>query len=315
MVFFKKGERGMPVYIRPQNKIQQTFGDAVFDAVVYAILILLMLFFIYPFYNCLILAFNDGQDAKIPGIYFWPRVFTLDNFTKALQLPGMGRAAVLSILRTFSGTLGTLVVTGMFGYVLSKKRLLFSRFYVTAMMIPMFFGGGLIPTFLLIRGIGLYDNFLVYILPSLFNTFYCIIFMASFREVPASLEESAMLDGATQFSIFFRIIVPVSKPVFAALGIFTAVGHWNSWMDTMIYTRKEGLNTLAYMFSKVIFQQQYLQNLAENANNDVAVQMAGATSTSIMVAAMVLSTLPITIIYPFFQKYFAKGVLIGSIKG
>lgn len=305
----------MPVLLSPKNRIRQTFGESVFEVSVYVILVLMMLFFIYPFYNCLILAFNDGQDAKIPGIYFWPRVFTIDNFVKAFQLPGMGKAAILSILRTFLGTLGTMVVTGMFAYVVSKKRLLFSRFYITLMMIPMFFGGGLIPTFLLIRSIGLYDNFLVYITPSLFNTFYCIIFMASFRELPASLEESAMLDGASQFSIFFRIIAPVSKPVFAALGIFTAVGHWNSWMDTMIYTRKETLNTLAYMFSKVIFQQQYLQKLAESANTDVAAKIAGATSTSIMIAAMILATAPITMVYPFFQKYFAKGVLIGSIKG
>lgn len=302
--------------LKRSNRIRQRREETVFEAGVFVVLCLLMLFFLYPFYNAFILAFNDGMDAKLPGIYLWPRVFTFENFSKAFRAPGLLQAAVVSIIRTFIGTIGTLVVTGMFAYSISKPQLKFRGFYLIFATIPMFISGGIIPSFIMIRNLGLYNNFLVYILPGLFSMFYAIIFMSSFRELPLSLEESAMLDGANQFTIFFRIILPISKPVFAAIGIFTAVGHWNTWMDTMLYTNKSGpLNTLAYLFSKVIFQQQYLQQLSEASESDVAAKLQGATSTSVMVAAMVLATLPITIVYPFFQKHFAKGVMIGSIKG
>lgn len=300
------------------GKIRQTAGEKVFDLVVMLLLVIMMLFFIYPFYNCVVLSLNDGQDALQPGIYFWPRMFTLENYEKAVQAPGFGAAALISVLRTVAGTVLTVMVTAMFGYAMSKKRLRFRSFYLIVATIPMFFSGGMVPSFLLIKGMGLYNNFLVYILPGMFSMFYAIIFMGSFRELPDSLEESAMLDGANQLVIFFRIILPVSMPVIAAISIFTAVGHWNSWMDTMLYTDKKTLNTLAYLFSKVIFQTQYLQGLMDNAEGaaaEIGAKMRGVTSTSVMVATMVLATVPITIVYPFFQKHFAKGVMIGSVKG
>jgi putative aldouronate transport system permease protein len=305
--------------IKRQSGIRQDTGDGVFEIAVNLVLLLLMLFFLYPFYNCVILAFNDGQDALKPGIYFWPREFTMDNFAKAIKAPGMGSAAFLSVLRTGIGTVLTLLVCSIFSYAISKSRLRFRRLYMVIIMIPMFIGGGMIPSFLLIRNLGLFNNFMVYVLPSMFSTFYAIILLASFRDIPASLEESAMMDGANQFIIFFRIILPVSTPVLAAIGIFTAVGHWNSWMDTMLYTDKNSLNTLAFLFSKVIFQQQYLQALMEGSDNamaaEIGMKLRGATSTSVMIAAMVLATMPVTIVYPFFQKHFAKGVMIGSLKG
>ncbi len=303
---------------KSKNSIKLSVGERVYENIVLLLLILLMLFFIYPFFNCVILSFNDGRDAMNPGLYFWPRVPTLDNYIKAIQAEGMGRAAMFSVLRTVFGTIGTVLVCSMFGYAMSKPRLKFRGFYLLVAMIPMFFSGGMIPSFLLIRDLHLYNSFLVYILPGLFSTFYAIIFMSSFRELPASIEESAKMDGANQFIIFYRIVLPVSMPVVAAISIFTAVGHWNSWMDTMLYTDKTSINTLAFLFSKVIFQTQYLQNLVESfdgAAADIAIKMRGATSTSVMVAAMVLATVPIMVIYPFFQKHFVKGVMIGSVKG
>ncbi|MDR1703882.1 MAG: carbohydrate ABC transporter permease [Clostridiales bacterium] len=312
----------LSIFKRNPNKIKQRPSEAIFGAAVMVSLVILMIFFIYPFYNCIVLSFNDGRDATREGLFFLPRVFTMDNYSRALRAEGFGMAAVMSVLRTGIATTLSVMVCSMFGYAMSKNHLRFRKLYMTLAMIPMFFSGGMIPSFLLIRNIGLYNNFLVYILPGLFSMFYAIIFMGSFREIPASLEESAMLDGANHVTLFYRIILPVSKPVIAAISIFTAVGHWNSWMDTMLYTRKEGLNTLAYLFSKVIFSAQYLQSLVESNEGgsgggaaQIAAEMRGATSTSIMVAAMVLATVPITLIYPFFQKHFTKGVMIGSIKG
>ncbi|MDR1668736.1 MAG: carbohydrate ABC transporter permease [Oscillospiraceae bacterium] len=300
---------------RNPNRIRQRRGEAVFEVIVFIVLTLIILFLVYPFYNCLILAFNDGQDALNPGIYLYPRMFSMENILKAVQIEGMASAAFMSVTRTIIGTVLSILVCAMFGYAVSKPGLKLRSLYMVIAMIPMFFSGGMIPSFLNIRNLGLYDNFLVYILPTLFSTFYAIIFLATYREVPPSLEESAILDGANQFTIFYRIIMPISKPTIAAISVFTAVGHWNSWMDTMLYTGKKTINTLAYMFSRLIFQTQYLQSLMESSDNEIGMKLYGATSTSIMVGAMVIATLPIAIIYPFFQKHFAKGVMIGSIKG
>jgi len=295
------------------NKIKETFRDQLFGVVNFAILTILMIVLVYPFYNGVILAFNDGVDAANPGIYFFPRVFTLDNFKAAVSQPGMIQAAFISVARTVIGTASSVIVTSAFAYAISKEYLRFRRFYFIFMIIPMFFGGGMIPTYLLIRGIGLYNNFLVYILPSLFSIFNALIFLGAFRELPVSLEESAMLDGAGHFTLFFRIVLPVSMPVIAAICVFTAIGHWNSWFDTMMYTKKEGLNTMAHQFAQVAQAVQYLADKAK----EVSGEQINATRiyVSVQLAAMLIATAPVMVVYPFFQKYFVRGVMIGAIKG
>ncbi|MEG1516609.1 MAG: carbohydrate ABC transporter permease, partial [Clostridia bacterium] len=299
------------------NSLRKQKGDVAVSAINMLALIVLMLFFIYPFYNCVVLSFNDGQDAMKSGLYFWPRVFTLDNYAEALASDGFVRAAVVSFVRTAIGTVFSVLVCAMYAYAVSKPNLKFRRGYLMFGTLTMFFSGGMIPTFLLIKELGLYNNFWVYILPMLFSMFYSIIFMGAFRELPAALEESAMLDGANYFTIFYRIILPISMPTVAAIAIFTAVGHWNSWMDTMLYTDKKTWNTLSFLFSRSVFQMQYAEELVKTSSGEaakIAQGIGGASYNSVIVATMVLATIPIMLIYPFFQKHFAKGVMIGSIK-
>lgn len=303
---------------RKSTRIYQSKGDATFSAVNMLLLIVIMIVFIYPFYNCIVMSFNDGQDAVRSGIYFWPRVFTLENYAEALATEGFGSAVLVSVARTVIGTFVSVMVTAMYAYAISKPRLRFRKFYTVFGMITMFFSGGMIPTYLIIRALGLYNSFWVYILPAAFNMFYAIIFMGAFREIPSALEESAMLDGAGSFTTFVRIILPVAKPTLAAIAIFTAVGHWNSWMDTMLYTDRETWNTLSYVFSRSVYQMQYGEELAKSATGEMAQIAQGITGTtfkSVLVAMMVLATMPIMVIYPFFQKHFAKGVMVGAIKG
>ena len=301
------------------NRIRMSLGDRIFGIVNFTIVTLLILIMVYPFYYCVVLAFNDGVDATYPGIYFWPRVFTLENFRSALADENVLPAAIVSVLRTVLGTGLTVLVTSAFAYSLSKANLRFRNFYLVYLMIPMYFGGGMVPTYILLKDLHLLNNFWVYVLPGMFSVYYTLIFMASFREISPSLEESAMLDGAGYFRIFFQIILPLSKPVIAAICVFLAVGHWNSWMDNLLYMpNTHDYDTLAYLFAGTAQRADYLIKLAQEsagAAAQVGQQLTGATGMSTQLASMLISIAPILLVYPFFQKYFVHGIMIGAVKG
>lgn len=304
---------------RNPNKIKMSFGDRIFGIVNFAIVTLLIVIMVYPFYYCVVLAFNDGVDATFPGIYFWPRLFSLENFRAALADENILPAAVVSILRTVLGTVLTVFVTSAFAYGMSKPRLRFRNFYLVFLMIPMFFGAGMVPTYILLKDLHLLDSFWVYIIPGCVNIYYGLIFMTSFREFSPALEESAMLDGAGYFRVFFQIVMPLSKPIIAAVCVFLAVGHWNSWMDNLLYmptTHK--YDTLAYLFAGTAQRADYLIKLAQEssgASAQIGQQLTGATGISTQLASMLISIAPILAVYPFFQKYFVRGIMIGAVKG
>lgn len=279
----------------------------------YVILTAFSLSIIYPFYYVVMLSFNDGTDAATGGIYWWPRVFTLDNYTNFIKDPVVLLAFRNSILRTIIGIVSALLVTGLYAYAVSKKYLLFKNFYIFFMLVTMYFGGGLIPNFLLIKNIGLIDNFMVYIFPHAFSVYNAIIFASFFRTIPTSIEESAHMDGANDFQVFFKLIIPISKPVFAAIALFVGVMQWNSWFDTMLYTTTEKFETLSHLLVKKLNISSYL---LESEKIGVAGQeMTGITTTSLLLATMVITAFPIIIAYPLLQRHFVKGIMLGSLKG
>ena len=179
--------------------------------------------------------------------------------------------------------------------------------------------GGLIPTFLLIRSIGLYDNFMVYIFTNAFSMFNCLVFITYFRGIPNEVEESAKIDGANDLIIFLKIIAPISKPVFACISLFVAVGQWNDYFDCMIYTRNESLTVLSFLFAKMLLAQQYLESMVLEMSDltvEEIIAIRGPVSTlTLQMATMVVTIVPIIMIYPFLQRYFVKGIMIGSVKG
>ena len=287
------------------------------DVLVFIVLGLVLIATLFPFYNAVVLSFNDGRDALTGGIYFWPRAFTLANYEDVFQNATIGQAALVTVVRTVLGTVLTLLVTSLFSYAVSKKFLHFRRFYITLTLVAMYASGGLIPTFLLVRDVGLYNNPLVYLLPMAFSPFYAHVFIAYFRGLPESLNESAKIDGANDWIIYFRIILPLSTAVLAAIGLFVAVNHWNSWYDNLLYMKNPTFDTLSYQFIKMINSQNALEQLLSQGAGG-SLEMArgmGKTSTSVQLATMVVTVTPIMMIYPFLQKYFVKGVMIGSIKG
>ncbi|MBP3561837.1 MAG: carbohydrate ABC transporter permease, partial [Treponema sp.] len=202
-----------------------TVGD-----IMIGILMLVICFVsLYPVWYTVIISFNDSSDALRGGIYWWPRKFSLESYKTVFQDTTIIRAFMVTVLRTLIGTVTSVFFTAMVGYAFSKKHIMGNKFYTILGTITMFFTGGLIPSFITLKNLGLYNNFLVYIIPSLFNFYNMIIFRSFFNELPAGLEESARLDGANDLMIFIRIVIPLSAPVIATIALFNGVGHWNDY--------------------------------------------------------------------------------------
>ncbi|AFC31766.1 binding-protein-dependent transport systems inner membrane component [Paenibacillus mucilaginosus 3016] len=213
--------------------------------------------------------------------------------------------------KTVIGTLAHVFFTAMVAYAFSRRELIGRRLYMFLGTVTMFFSGGLIPTYLLIRDLGLLDSFWVYIIPAMFNFFDLIIFLAFFREIPAGLEEAAKIDGANDFRIFYGIVLPVSMPVVATIALFHGVYQWNDYFTGMIYINNQELQPIQTYLYRVVAQASSNQMMAAAPGGITK----NVTSQSIKLATMVVTTLPIVFVYPFLQKYFVKGFMIGSIKG
>lgn len=291
---------------------RRTLGEKIFDTVNVIIMLVICFITLYPIWYVLVNSFNDGMDAMRGGIYWWPRKFSLDSYKAVFSSPGILKALGITVAKTVIGTFLHVFFTAMVAYALSKKELLGRKFYMTLGIITLFFSGGLIPYYLLLRNLGFLDKFIVYIIPAMFSFYDAIIFIAFFREIPSSLEEAAKIDGANDFLIFLKVILPVSLPVIATIALYHGVYQWNDYFTGMIFINDPDLQPI----------QTYLYRIVAQVGSNTAMQAAPGgiitrtvTSQSIKLATMVVTTFPIVCVYPFLQKYFVKGMLIGSIKG
>lgn len=299
---------------RKRMHIRKTKEDWIVDSVVLLVTFLLLVITIYPFWYVIVLSFNDGVDALRGGIYLWPRKFTTANYQQFLTDQKWINAILVSVSKTLSGTALTVLFTCLVAYGLSTERLVFKRFYTVILLICMYFSGGLIPYYLTLRSYGLLNTFFVYIIPTMFSTYYCMLAMSFFREIPSALKESARLDGASELTIYVRIILPLSKPLLATLGLFAAVSQWNAWSDTAFYAPSNpDLRSLAFLMRGVIVQNQV--DTSSRAAMLHAAQYSSVTATSVQMAAMIIAVLPIMMVYPFLQKHFVKGIMLGAVKG
>ncbi|MEC0308447.1 hypothetical protein PAEVO_47120 [Paenibacillus sp. GM2FR] len=290
---------------------RRTKGEAFFDIFNNFGMLIVCFLTIYPIWYVLVNAFNDGQDAMRGGIYWWPRMFSLENFSAVFQSSGIMTAMGITVAKTVIGVFIHVLFTAMVAYAFSRKGLIGGKFYILLGTVTMFFGGGLIPTYLLIKDLNMLDSFLVYIIPAMFSFFDLIIFMTFFREIPDGLEEAAKIDGANDWSIFLRVVLPVSMPVIATIALFHGVFQWNDYFTGVIYINNTDLQPIQTYLYKVV---------AQSSSNQMMAQVPGGvaktvTSQSIKMATMVVTTAPIVFVYPFLQRYFVKGMMIGSIKG
>jgi putative aldouronate transport system permease protein len=290
--------------------------DYIIDVAIVVSLGLFALSCLYPLYQTLIISLNDGRDALNGGIYVWPRIFSLDNYRLIFSNDRLLTSFLVTVARTVTATLSSIFVTAMLAWGLSRKRLVGRRFYMIVCVITMYFSGGLIPTYLLIRSLGLIDRFLVYILPTLVGVWNMIIFRAFFTDLPDSLDESARMDGANQFTIFVRIVIPVSTPVFAALSLFAAVYNWNEWFTAILYINNRDLLPLQTLLNQLINASTAIEELSTQSNAaEMVRQLRSVSSKTIVASTMIVVTVPIVLVYPFLQKYFVKGIMLGSVKG
>lgn len=294
-----------------KKKRKTSVWDKVFTVCNTLFMIAFVIITLYPVINTLAIAFNDGTDALRGGIYLWPRKVTLKNFITVLQKDNLITGAYITVARTVLGTGLSLVANAILAYIVSRKRFLFKRQLSLFWVITMYVNGGMIPTFLLYKNLGLTNSFWVYVIPGMVSAFNMLVIRTYMNGIPDSLEESAQLDGAGYMTIFWKIISPLCKPVYATVALFVAVGQWNSWFDAMLYNRMSSqYTTLQYELMKL------LSSVTNQGNSVEAMKNAAGTvtPTSVRAAATILTMLPIVCLYPFLQRYFVTGLTIGGVK-
>lgn len=288
------------------------------------IMIIVVLVSLYPLYYAIINSLNDGQNTTNFGmVLFWPRKFSTESWATVLRDPAILKALEITVSRTIVVTIAQILFTSMFAYAFSRSYLMGKKVYAAMGFMSMYIGGGIVASFLLLSKLGLYDTYWVYIIPSLFGGFYnVIIYTSNFRGIPDELFESAKLDGASEYKIYFSIVLPLSKAVIAALSVFTVVGVWNDYTTSLYYTSNINLQTLQYYIVKLVRSEAALEQMVRdtaNLSTEVFDLLYGnnkeVSARTLEISAMIIAAIPMIIIYPFAQKFFTKGVLIGSIKG
>lgn len=292
-------------------------SEKVFNVVNMTGFFLFSLLCIYPFIYTLALSFNEGMDSMKGGIYLFPRAFTLTNYRIILTDARILSSLMISVSRTVLGTVSAVVVNSMFAFALAKRTLPGRKFLNWYVMIPMFFGGGLIPYFIICKSLGLVNTFWVFVIPWIMSPFYILMIRVYFLGMSDSLEESAKIDGANYWVIFFKIYFPLALPCLATIALLAGLTHWNDWYDGTVMVYKSSLWPMQTLLLNIttgsditaFFKNRNLQNAGS------LVKKISITPQSIKSAMLIITILPIVMIYPYLQKYFIKGMMIGSIKG
>ena len=280
-------------------------------------LLLLSFAFIAPYLNILAKSFNSAKDTMLGGVTFFPRVFTLDNYDIVLKDPNIGHSAIISVLRVISGSLFSLFLQYSVAYVLLRRGLPFRKAIVMFFTIPMFINGGLISEYIIYAKLNLYNSFLIYVLPASFSFYNMVIIRTYLQGIPESLIESARLDGAGEFTILWKIMLPLSMPIVATILLWCAVAHWNDWARTLYFVDNPDLYTLQYRLMLAKKDADSLTQMIQNAletGRPLGTIDTDISGESVQAAQTIITTVPIVLTYPFFQRYFVSGVTMGSVK-
>lgn len=284
----------------------------------FAFFFLITLICAYPFYYLIINSISNNELSALGQIRFFPQEIHFENYSQVLQLKGLPLAATVSVARTVIGTAATVLASAFLGFMFTQEKMWKRKFWYRFVVITMYFNAGLIPLFITMKTLGLTNNFWVYILPAVVQPFNIILVKTYIESIPKSLQEAAEMDGAGIIQVFFRVILPNCTPILATVAIFSAVGQWNSFQDTLIYITDQSLYSLQYLLYTYINQANSLAQMVKNTSGSLSSIASAATTqtpTSIRMTVSVIVVLPIMFIYPLFQKYFVKGIMLGAVKG
>lgn len=297
--------------ITHKSRRPKSLQEKIFDVLVYGMAVLLILLIIYPLWFVIIASFSNPQDVATGPVWFWPKSWSLEGYKTLFVQPLIWRSYFNTILYTVAGTAFGLLVNIPVGYALSRRDLFGRKWISLLYVVPMFVTGGLIPIYLVTKNFGLLNTVWVMIVPFAVSPYNIIVTRTFFQEsIPNGLWEAAQVDGSSTFRYFFQIVLPLSKAILAVIGLWTAVGIWNSWFNALIYLTDQNLQPLQLILRQLLITNQTLQS---QATGDVASQLR-QTADMMKYAAIVVSTLPIMMVYPFLQKYFNQGVMVGAIK-
>lgn len=299
--------------MRKHKKITRTPGEWVLDIVKVVFLAFVVVVTVYPFWNIFIISINDATDAIRGGLYFLPRKLSLSSYAEILGRSTFLASIKVSVARTLIGTPVAVLVTAMLAYPLSRKDLVGRKFWNLLFVFTMYFGGGLVPYYMVLKGIHMLNTFWVFIFPMMMSVYNMILIRSYIESMPDSLFEAAKIDGANDLVVFVKMVIPLSKPILMTVALFVAINQWNSWFDAYLYTSDQALKPMQSILVEILNQYQTGASTSQAMSN----AKAGVTVTpdSIRMAATMVATLPIIMVYPFVQKYFVKGIMLGAVKG
>ena len=307
-----------PVHPVRRNKMHRTAGDYVISIITYFVYAIFAFVCVYPFYYIIINSISANNLSEKGRVIFYPMEIHFTNYFNLSRIPGLGNAALVSIGRTVIGTILTVIIAAFLGYMFTRKTLWKRKFWYRFVVATMYFNAGVIPWYLTMRLLGLTNNFWGYIFPTIVQPFYIILCKTYCESVPEALQDAAEIDGAGTLRVFFSIMLPVIKPILATIAIFAAVNQWNSFQDTLLLMTDEKLFTLQFQLYQYINKASSLKALVNtnaSASSMAAILAQSATATSIRMTVTVVVVLPVMMIYPFFQRFFTKGIMIGAVKG
>lgn len=284
-------------------------SDIVLDVFTVVFLALVAIICVYPFWNIFIISINDATDAIRGGLYFLPRKLSFASYMDILSRSTFLHSILVTLARTAVGTPLAVLVTTALAYVLSRKDLLFKKPITLLFIFTMYFGGGLVPYYMVLKNLGMLDSFIVFIFPNLVSVYNMILVRNYIEGMPEALFEAAKIDGANDLVVFFKLVIPLSKPIIMTIALFVAIMHWNSWFDAYLYTNSQNPKVMQSILVEIL--NQYQTTAANQAANRTG---QGITPDSIRMAATMVATIPIIMVYPFIQKYFVKGIMLGSVK-
>jgi ABC-type glycerol-3-phosphate transport system permease component len=294
---------------------RQSVGDWVFNIFNYLVLLIFTAACLYPFYYIFLYSISDATEAARGSVFLWPVKPEVASYASLLAKPEVLNAVFVSVARTVVGTVLTVLCSSYLAYAVTRRDLPLRSLIYRFVVLTLYIGAGLIPWYMTMKGLGLKNNFLLYVLPGAVGAFYVILVKTYIEQLPSSLEESAKIDGAGPFTIFFRIIAPISLPIIATVTIFSAVGQWNTWQDNLYLVNVRSLQTLQLLLYNYLNTSVATGDVSRMSTMSLIANVKQVSATSLRMTMSMITVFPILLVYPFMQRYFIKGIMLGAIKG